>query len=125
MNRRVVVTGMGVVSAVGLNAVDFWREISNGRPGIRPMELVDRTQLRFQNAAEVRGFQPTDYFDEKQAGLIDRFCQFAVVAAREAAADSGCTLQGPGCGAVTGSCVGGQTSMERASWTCTGRLCRA
>ncbi|HUS06301.1 MAG TPA: beta-ketoacyl-[acyl-carrier-protein] synthase family protein, partial [Bryobacteraceae bacterium] len=56
----------------------------------------------------------TDHFEEKQAGLIDRFCQFSLVAAREAAHDAGFTPSGPRCGVVTGSCVGGQTSMDEA-----------
>jgi nodulation protein E len=112
MKRRVVVTGLGVLSSAGLDTKTFWDEISHGRAGIRPMELVDRTQLRFLNAAEVPGFRATDHFEEKQAGLIDRFCQFAVVAARQAVMDSGFTPAGPRCGVVTGSCVGGQTSMD-------------
>ncbi|HUS06726.1 MAG TPA: beta-ketoacyl synthase N-terminal-like domain-containing protein, partial [Bryobacteraceae bacterium] len=103
MKRRVVVTGLGVISSVGHNVPTFWREISHGRPGIGPMELVDRTQLRCPNAAEVRGFRATDHFEEKQAGLIDRFCQFSLVAAREAAHDAGFTPSGPRCGVVTGS----------------------
>src|ERR1700746_1877534 len=90
--RRVAVTGIGAICALGRNALEFWSALQQGCSGIRPMETVDRTKLRFQNAAEVHGYRPEDYFEEKQADYIDRFGQFAVIAAREAIADSGIEL---------------------------------
>src|SRR6202163_4936255 len=86
MQRRVVVTGIGVISAVGHNWCEFWTALREGRSGIAPLQAVDRTLLRFQNAAEVRNFIPAGHFDEKEIGLLDRFAQFGAVAAREAVA---------------------------------------
>src|SRR2546421_11681875 len=90
--RRVVVTGMGVISGLGLNTRSFWNALSQGRSGIRPMQLVDRTLLRFQNGAEVPDYNPAAYFDDKDLGLLDRFAQFGVIAAREAVKDAGLEL---------------------------------
>src|SRR5260370_2057776 len=88
MNHRVVVTGIGLISALGHNCQDFWQALQQGRPGIAPLEQVDRSLLRFENGAEVRNWDPTRYFDEKEIGLLDRFAQFGAVAAREALADA-------------------------------------
>src|ERR1700734_2796324 len=89
MPHRVVVTGIGVISALGQNAQEFWQALQSGRSGIAPLESVDRTQLRFSNGAEVRNYAPAQYFDEKELGLLDRFAQFGVIAAREAIAAAG------------------------------------
>ena len=76
--RRVVVTGAGVISALGPDRQSFWDAISKGRSGIRPMQLVDRAQFRFQNGGEVPDYNPASYFDDKEIGLLDRFAQFGV-----------------------------------------------
>ncbi len=113
--RRVVITGIGVISALGRNAAECWRALSEGRPGIAPIEAVDRSQLRFQNGAEVRGYVPEDYFDPKEAGFMDRFAQFALIAAKEAVADAGVEWSGDlreRSAVVTGSCVGGQSTQD-------------
>ena len=114
--RRVVVTGVGVISALGRNGSEFWRSLREGRSGIEPMEIVDRTQLRFQNAAEVRGYNTSDYFDDKQVEFLDRFAQFALISAREAASDARIEWTPElreRTGAVTGSCMGGQTAEDQ------------
>ncbi len=114
-SRRVVVTGVGVVSALGLDAAAFWDSLTRGRPAIGPIERVDRSRLRFENGAEVRGFEPQKHFERKQLAQLDRFCQFALVAAREAVAASGLEwteesrIRG---GVVTGSSVGGQDTTD-------------
>jgi nodulation protein E len=113
--RRVAVTGIGVISSLGLDAQSFWNAVSHGRSGIRPIELIDRTQIRFQNGAEVPGYNPSAYFDDKEIGLLDRFAQFGVIAAREAVKDSGLAWNrdlGERTAIVTGSCVGGQTTED-------------
>jgi len=113
--RRVVVTGVGVISALGENAAEFWNALIEGRSGIRPMQAVDRTQLRFQNGAEVQNYNPSKYFDEKEQSLLDRFAQFAVVAAREAVGDSGIEFTQElkeRTAIITGSCVGGQQTED-------------
>ncbi len=113
--RRVVVTGIGVISALGPDRAAFWEALSQGRSGIRPMESIDRQQFRFQNGAEVAGYDPRQHFDERLLGLTDRFAQFAIVAAREAVKQSGIEFAEPTRTAiVTGSCVGGQGAMDDA-----------
>ena len=115
MQRRVVVTGIGVISALGHNWCEFWTALREGRSGIAPLEAVDRALLRFQNAAEVRNYVPASHFDEKEIGLLDRFAQFGVVAAREAvgAARIDWTPElREETAIVTGSCVGGQTTED-------------
>ncbi len=115
MTNRVVVTGLGVISALGHNSCEFWQALAEGRSGIAPLEGVDRSLLRFQNAAEVRNYDAARYFDEKEIGWLDRFAQFAAVAAREAIADAGIEWTAElreNTAIVTGSCVGGQTTED-------------
>ena len=115
MARRVVVTGVGVISSLGLNAADFWQALSEGRSGIGPMTLVNPALLRFPNTAEVKGYDPALHFCNKETDFLDRFAQFGVVAAREAVLDSGIEwtpeLRERGA-VVTGSCVGGKTTED-------------
>lgn len=84
MSRRVVVTGIGMVTPVGLTAAASWDSIVNGRGGIGPITLFDPTGLDSRIAGEVRDFVPTDYMEKKVARRADRFTQFAFVAADEA-----------------------------------------
>jgi nodulation protein E len=115
MTHRVAVTGLGVISALGHNWCEFWQAISEGRSGIGPLEAVDRALLRFQNAAEVRNFDPAGYFDEKEIGLLDRFAQFGAIAAREAVTGAGIQWTSElreQTAIVTGCCVGGQTTED-------------
>jgi nodulation protein E len=115
--RRVAVTGLGVVSALGRDVPAFWDSLRHGRPGIGPIGAVDRSRLRFENGAEARDFDPAAHLDRRRADQVDRFAQFALVAAREAAAGSRPDwtngLQARTC-VVTGSCVGGQSTEEQA-----------
>ena len=112
---RVAVTGLGVISAIGHNSAEFWQSLSQGRPGIGPLQAVDSALLRFPNGAEVRNYSPAQYFDEKDLGLLDRFAQFGVIAAREAIAAAGVEWTQDlreSSAIVTGSCVGGQTTED-------------
>ncbi len=113
--RRVAVTGIGVISALGPNRESFWRALAAGESGIRPMELVAPETVRFPNAAEARDYRVSDHFDEKEAALLDRFAQFAAVAAREAVSDAGIVFTADlreRTAVVTGSSTGGQTSED-------------
>jgi len=115
MNRRVVITGVGVVCALGHNSLEFWQALAEGRPGIRPIESIEPGLLRFENGAEVRNWDPSRHFDEKEAGMLDRFAQFGAVAAREAVADAGLEWSRElreETAIVTGSCVGGQGTED-------------
>src|SRR5579862_9911679 len=88
MTRRVAVTGIGVIAAPGSTRAAFWESLRHGQSAIRPMTLVPEGSLRFSNAAEVRDYRPADFMDEKEADLLDRFAQFALIAAREALTES-------------------------------------
>jgi nodulation protein E len=115
--RRVVVTGLGIISPLGLNLEENWKNLSEGRPAIGPIQSVDftRAPMRFQNGAEVRGYDPLKHFEGGKEAYIDRFAQFSVVAAREALRDSGIELT-PALkeqsAIVCGSAVGGQSAIE-------------
>jgi nodulation protein E len=115
MQRRVVVTGLGVISALGGTSGEFWQALQGGCSGIAPIEAVDRASLRFSNGAEVRNYSPSRHFDEKEIGLLDRFAQFGAIAAREAIAQAGIEWTQPlreSTAIVTGSCTGGQTTED-------------
>lgn len=115
--RRVVVTGMGVISALGHNTTEFQRALHEGRSAIGPIAAVDPSRLECPNGAEVRGFDPSAHFDRKQLRAIDRFAQFALVAAREALADANLSLTAgrkERTAVIMGSCVGGQTTEDQA-----------
>lgn len=114
--RRVVITGIGVVSAIGNNVPDFWSSLSAGRSGIGKITKIDVSNVRFQNAAEVRGFEPTEHFDEKSLTFLDSFSQYGIVAAREAVADSGIEFIDSlreNSGVITGSCLGGKSTEDK------------
>ncbi|MDQ6705416.1 MAG: beta-ketoacyl-[acyl-carrier-protein] synthase family protein [Acidobacteriota bacterium] len=114
--HRVAITGLGVICGSGRTREHFWENIRNGRPCIGPIESADCSELRFKNGSEVSSYDPLAYFDAKQADFMDRFAQFAVIAAREAVADAGVQWSGKlreNTGIVTGSCVGGQTSENQ------------
>lgn len=83
--RRVVVTGMGVVSAVGNTISDTWLSLTAGRSGVDNISSFDSTPFNTRFAAEVKGFDPTDYVGRKEAHRMDRFTQFAVAASIQAA----------------------------------------
>lgn len=110
--RRVAVTGIGVVSAYGDTFGEFWTGVAAGRGAIRAMTLVPPGTVRFPNAAEASQFDPLRHFEEKDAGFLDRFAQFAAVAAREAVKTAGLKVDAPRCAVVTGSSAGGQITKD-------------
>jgi nodulation protein E len=106
--RRVVVTGVGVLSSIGNTVTQFEESLRAGRSGIGPITQVDTSRLRFHNAAEIQGFEPTEHFSE--ITWLDRFAQLGIVAARDAIADSRLTWNDElrrRTGVITGSCLGG------------------
>jgi nodulation protein E len=112
-SRRVVITGIGVISALGRNAAEFWESLAAGRCGIGLIQSTDMTGMRFTNGGEVHDYNPCDYFHGKETDFLDRFAQFAVIAGREAVRDSGMKWEGEAAersAVVTGSCVGGQST---------------
>lgn len=112
-----MVTGAGVISAIGKDKESFWDSIVNCRSGIRPYEMVDATAIRFKNGAEVKDYDPSVYFEPKDLDLADRFAQFAVIAAREAMQQSGLTISPEmqtRSAVICGTSIGGVVAQEKA-----------
>lgn len=115
MNRRVVITGIGVICGIGRNLASFRENLMAGRSGIRPISSTALGDIRFRRGAEVEDYNPAAYFDPRMSDFMDRFAQFAVIAAREATAQAGVvwtTELRENTAIVTGSCVGGQSSED-------------
>src|SRR6202142_2555694 len=113
--RRVAITGLGIISPLGLNLEDNWKSLSEGRAAIGPIQGADCSTLRFKNGAEVTGYDPVAHFPGGKDAYIDRFAQFSVVAAREALRNSGLVLKPEmreRSAIVCGSAVGGQAAIE-------------
>ncbi|MBI5584613.1 MAG: beta-ketoacyl-[acyl-carrier-protein] synthase family protein [Deltaproteobacteria bacterium] len=87
--RRVAVTGMGVVSAIGRNREEFWQALITGQTGIGPVDLFDPSGFRVQIAAQVRWLQGTDYFPRRELGRLSRADLLGLIAVREAVQDGG------------------------------------
>jgi len=113
--RRVVITGAGTISALGRNAAEFAESLRQGRSGIGPIESCDMADFRFRNGAEVPNYSHQPYFEDRRADFMDRFAQFAVIAAREAVEDAGVEWTPElreTAAIITGSCVGGQSTED-------------
>ena len=113
--RRVAITGMGAICALGRSVPEVAASLCQGRSGIGQIESTDCSQLRFQNGAEVRGYNHQPYFEDRRADFIDRFAQFAVIAAREAALCAAVEWTPElreRAAIITGSCVGGQSTED-------------
>lgn len=119
--RRVVITGMGIKSCIGNTLDEFWSNICRGRHGIRPIEFFDASRLSVHVAAYDYDFDPAQYFDRKELRRTDRFCQFAVAASVDAAADAG-DLTGAydpfRVGVIFSSGIGGFQTIEREHCKC-------
>lgn len=113
--RKVVVTGVGVISSVGKTTQDFWTALTAGRCGIGPIEQIKREGLTIRIGAEVKDYDPTEHFEKGQLALLDRFAQFGLIAAREAVADSGIAFDqalAERTATIIGSGVGGQNTQD-------------
>ena len=115
--NRVVITGIGVVSPVGCSLEDFWPALVEARSAIGPFSVNRSERLSARIAAQVRGFDPVALFEPKQLGPMDRFAQFAVVAARAAVRDAGLELSerlALETATVIGNASAGQTTLDDA-----------
>lgn len=115
--RRVVVTGVGAVSPVGLTASDAWDAVLAGKSGIGPITLFDTAGFDVKIAGEVKGFDPQGRLGHKQARRLDRFCQFALVAAIDAAEDAKLDMAAEDAervGVLVGSGIGGIGTLSTA-----------
>ncbi|HZD88554.1 MAG TPA: beta-ketoacyl-[acyl-carrier-protein] synthase family protein [Pseudolabrys sp.] len=114
--NRVVVTGLGAVTPLGLTNESYWAGLKQGISGIGPIVNVpDADKLSQKVAAEVRGFDPLQYFEERELSTLDRVSQFAVVAAREAIAQSGIEFDMPlslRTATIVGTGAGGQGTLD-------------
>jgi len=114
MRRRVVVTGLGCVSPLGLNLNETWAALLAGKSGAGPITRFDASKHKTRFAAEVKGFDPVALFGTREARKMDRFAQFAVAAAQEALDQSGLQITEENrdrVGVVVGTGIGGITTM--------------
>jgi len=113
--HRVVVTGLGVVSPLGINAGRTWQALINGQSGIGPVTNFDAAGFPCRIAGEVKEFDPGAYLDRKEIRRTDRFMHFAIAASKMALADAGLVIEGEMAyktGVVIGSGVGGMQTLE-------------
>ena len=113
--RRVVITGMGAVTPLGLTVEESWLAVRAGTCGIAPITLYDTSGMKAKLAGEVKGFEPADYMEKREARKMDRFAQFALAAAGEAVAQSGLEFSAEDpyrCGLIVSCGIGGLTTMQ-------------
>ncbi|WP_297713892.1 beta-ketoacyl-ACP synthase II [Clostridium sp.] len=115
MKRRVVITGLGAITPIGNNIDSFWEGIKLGKNGIDEISLFNAENLKVKMAAEVKDFDPSNFIDKKDAKRMDRYTQFAVIAAEESIKDSNLdfnTLNRERIGVMFGSGIGGLCTIE-------------
>ncbi len=113
--KRVVVTGIGALTPIGNTAPTFWEGLANGVSGAAPITRFDAEKFKTQFACEVKGWDPNDHFDRKEARKMDPFTQYAMVACDEAIIDSGLDLNTVNldrCGVIWGSGIGGLKTFQ-------------
>src|SRR4029453_1555931 len=113
--NRVAITGIGVVSPVGNNLEAYWQALVEGRSGIGPITSIPTERLNIRIAAEVKNHVPEQNFDARVVSLLDRFAQFAVIAARHAVADAGLIFGeelAQATATIVGTGVGGQKTLD-------------
>ncbi|MCI8700468.1 MAG: beta-ketoacyl-ACP synthase II [Clostridia bacterium] len=121
MERRVVITGLGAITPLGNTAEEFWKGIKEGKCGIDEITLFDTNNQKVKLAAEVKGYNPEDYFEKKRVNRMDRYSQFAVIASREAIKDSGITAENTNMeklGVIVSSGIGGLETIEEQVENC-------
>ncbi len=114
-SRRVVVTGLGVVTSLSCKVEDLWVRLCNGESGVRPIERFDCSRFRSRFGGEVSHWSTDGYLPPKEAKRLDRFTQFAVVGAMDAVRDSGLEFSKEDpyrCGVIFGSGIGGLEELE-------------
>lgn len=115
-SKRIVVTGYGVVSPIGMGVEAFWGSLMAGRSGVRRITTFDTSGLATKIAGEIPDFEPTDYLDKKDAKRTDRFVQFAAVAALQAIADAKLTIDAENAervGVLIGTGFGGLLTLMK------------
>ena len=115
MKRRVVVTGMGVLSSTGIGVTDFWNAIKEGKSGISLVEKFDTTSFPTKVAAELKNFDPTKYIEKKEAKRMDKYTQYAITATQMAMEQAALNLDKVDkerMGVIIGSGIGGIETLE-------------
>ena len=115
MERRVVITGLGAITPIGNNTEEFWKGIKEGKCGIDEITHFDITDYKVKLAAEVKGYNAEEHFDRRTAKRMDKFSQYAIVAAREAWNDSKLDKETENMervGVILGSGIGGLETMQ-------------
>ena len=115
MERRVVITGLGALTPIGNNTEEFWNGIKEGKCGIDEIKSFDISNFKVKLAAELKGYNPEDYFDKREAKRLDKFSQYAMIVAREAWKDSGLDKETENMervGIIIGSGIGGIQTIE-------------
>ena len=115
MERRVVVTGLGAITPIGNNVEEFWKGIKEGKCGIDEITKFDTTNFKVKLAAEVKGYNPEEYFDRREAKRLDLYSQYAMIASREAWKDSKLDKEKENMervGVIIGSGIGGVNTIE-------------
>lgn len=113
--KRVVVTGLGAITPIGNTLTEYWEGLLSGRNGIGPITLFDASRHACRIAGEVKGFDPHDYLERKEAKRMDRFAQFAVAASKQALADAHFVineLNAEQVGIIIGTGIGGLRVLE-------------
>ena len=113
--RRVVITGAGTINPIGSNVAQTFAAMREGVCGIGPLEIADIDRLSVQIGGQIKGFDPAAHFGRNELGLLDRFTQFALVAAKEAMGQAGLVLSEDGAhraGVVLGTSGGGLTTQD-------------
>ena len=116
MSRRVVVTGLGAITPIGNNVEAFWNGLKEKKVGIGPITYFDTADYKAKLAGEVKDFDPKQYMDPKAAKRMEKFCLFAVCAAKEAIEDAGLNMEQEDpfrVGVSVGSGIGSLQSVER------------
>ena len=116
MSRRVVVTGMGAITPIGLNVEDFWKNVKAGTLGFGEITKFDASEYKCHMAAEIKDFNAKEFMDPKAAKRMELFSQYAVAAAAEAIKDAGLDMEKEDpyrVGCAVGSGVGSMQAMER------------
>ena len=117
--RRVVITGLGTVNALGHNVEEFWSVLIAGRSGIRTVSHFDASELPCKVASEVVGFDPSPYMDAKEVSRTDPYVQFAVAAAKMAVKDAQLSIsdaESERCGVLIGTGIGGMQNIQEQSF---------
>src|SRR5205823_12399572 len=114
--ERVVITGLGAMTPLGIGVDSFWQGVQSGASGVGPITLIDISRHNTRFGGEVKGFVPEDYIERREARRMDRFSQLSVVASNEAVRDAALDIDEANrdrVGVIIGCGVGGLTTWER------------